>query len=380
VNTLTKERIYTVSEITKDVKLILESSLSAVWIEGEVSNFTLHSSGHMYFSLKDKKSVLRCVMFHRANEILKFEPKAGMQVVCFGSLSVYEARGDYQLIVERMEPKGVGALQIAFEQLKKKLFKEGLFDAEHKKLLPVLPKRIGVVTSPTGAAIRDIINVLSRRFANLNVILYPVMVQGSQAAGQIAQAIDDFNTFKDIDVLIVGRGGGVLEDLWAFNEEIVARAIYNSRIPVISAVGHEIDWTISDFVADLRAPTPSAAAELVVASKEEFLSGIQNIFARLNAAMQSIADILSSQLSALKNAYVLRRPLNVFLQYQQRIDELTGRLDALSPTAILSRGYSITKRSADGKVIKDSSQLKKDDEIVTRLHKGEIRSRVEAVG
>jgi exodeoxyribonuclease VII large subunit len=230
--TVTKEHIYTPSEITKDIKLVLENTFAALWVEGEISNFTFHSSGHMYFSLKDARSVLRCAMFKRTNEGLKFKPKDGMQVLCFGSIGIYEPRGEYQLIIERMEPKGVGALQIAFQQLKEKLSKEGLFDPGHKIAIPFLPQRIGIVTSPTGAAIRDILNVLSRRFANVNVILYPVMVQGEGAAGQIAQAIQDLNRISELsdgkiqepDVLIAGRGGGSLEDLWPFNEEIVARA------------------------------------------------------------------------------------------------------------------------------------------------------------
>jgi exodeoxyribonuclease VII large subunit len=405
---VTKERIYTVSELTKDVKLALEGSFGAVWVEGEISNFTYHSSGHMYLSLKDSRSVLRCAMFKRANDALKFKPKDGMQVVCFGNISVYELRGEYQLIIEKMEPKGIGALQIAFQQLKEKLSKEGLFDSAHKVPIPFLPTRIGVVTSPTGAAIRDILNVLSRRFVNVNVMLYPVLVQGEGAAGQIAQAIRDFNMVSALsdgkipepDVLIVGRGGGSLEDLWAFNEEEVARAIYDSRIPVISAVGHEIDWTISDFVADLRAATPSAAAELVVARKEELIEKIQSGRERLDAAISAFLDLACSRLSNLKDAYVLRQPLNVLTQYQQRIDELTktmcikaehymqmcnqtfkaavGRLEALSPLAILSRGYSITKRSSDEKIIKEASQVSPGDEIITRLHKGQIKSKVEA--
>ncbi len=404
---ITEKHIYKVSEITKDIKFILENTFGAIWIEGEISNFTLHSSGHMYFSLKDSNSVLRCAMFKRSNEALKFRPKDGLQAICFGRISVYELRGDYQLIVERMEPKGAGALQIAFGQLKEKLAKEGLFDPGHKVSIPLLPQRLGIVTSPTGAAIRDILNVLSRRFGNLNVLLYPVMVQGEGAAGQIAQAIDDFNNLpqlsqgklEDVDVLIVGRGGGSLEDLWAFNEELVARAIYNSRIPVISAVGHEIDWTIADFVADLRAPTPSAAAEMAVAKKAEFIESISNIFYRLNSAIKAQLDLYSSRLSGLKGAYCLRHPFNVILQYQQRIDELiksltlaashaaraaeqefkncAARLDALSPLTILSRGYSITKRLSDGQIIKDASEIKLGDEIVTKLHKGEVRSRVE---
>lgn len=401
----TKTRIYTVSEIAKDVKLILENSFHSVWIEGEISNFIFHSSGHMYFSLKDSKSVLRCAMFKRANDSLKFTPKDGMQVVCFGNISVYEPRGDYQLIAERVEPKGLGALQLAFEQLKERLQKEGLFEASHKTPIPFLPQRIGVVTSPTGAAIRDILNVLSRRFANVNIILYPVMVQGEGAAKQITKAINEFNRLKelsdnkikDVDVLIVGRGGGSLEDLWAFNEEIVARAIYNSKIPVISAVGHEIDWAISDFVADLRAPTPSAAAEMVIARKEELLASLNNAAARLTEAIENMLELLLSELNSLKDSFVLRQPLNVFMQYQQRVDELTrllsakalhyvqlsnqefktaiGRLEALSPLAILSRGYSITKK-ANNQIIKDASQVKNGDEIITKLYKGEIKSEV----
>jgi len=406
MNTSTKERIYTVSEITKDVKLILESSFGAVWVEGEISNLRQSPTGHIYFALKDQKSLLNCALFKGVQRNVKFNVENGLKILCFGRIGVYEASGQYQLYADRIEPKGLGALQLAFEQLKAKLQKEGLFDQAHKVAIPFLPVRIGVVTSPTGAAIHDILNVLSRRFANVNIILYPVMVQGEGSARQIAQAIDDFNRLKklsqgkidDVDVLIIGRGGGSIEDLWAFNEEIVARAIYNSEIPVISAVGHEIDWTIADFVADLRAPTPSAAAEMVVAKKEELLSGVRNSTVRLNTAIESMLDLLSSQLLSLKDAYVLRQPFNVLLQYQQKIDELTktisvkvlhsvemqkqefktavGRLEALSPLAILSRGYSITKILTDGNIIKDISQVKKDDEIITRLHKGEIKSKV----
>jgi len=406
MNTSTKERIYTVSEITRDVKLILESSFGAVWVEGEISNLRQSPSGHIYFALKDQKSLLNCALFKGAQRNVKFNVENGIKILCFGRIGVYEASGQYQLYADRIEPRGLGALQLAFEQLKAKLQKEGLFDQAHKIAIPFLPVRIGVVTSPTGAAIHDILNVLSRRFANVNVILYPVMVQGENAAGQIAQAIDDFNRLKelshgkieDVDVLIVGRGGGSLEDLWAFNEEIVARAIYNSKIPVISAVGHEIDWTISDFVADLRASTPSAAAEMVVARKEELLSGVRNNAVRLNTAIESMLDLLSSQLLSLKGAYVLRQPLNVLIQYQQRVDELTktlsvkvlhtvemqnqefktaiGRLEALSPLAILSRGYSITRKLNDERIIKDAGQLKKGDEIITKLHKGEVKSTV----
>jgi len=399
-----KKHIYTVSEITKDIKTVLENNFFEVCVEGEVSNFRRPSSGHIYFDLKDQKSILHCAFFKGAQHSIKFEIENGLKVLCFGRISVYEVSGHYQFYVDEVEPKGVGALQLAFEQLKLKLEKEGLFDETHKAFIPFLPSRIGIVTSPTGAAIRDILNVLSRRFVNLNVILYPVMVQGEGAAQQIAQAIDEFNKLPELsdkkidkpDVLIVGRGGGSLEDLWAFNEEIVARAIYNSEIPVISAVGHEIDWTIADFVADLRAPTPSAAAELVVARKEELVSKVDSCFSRLNSAVDAKIDLFYEQLINLKQAYVLRQPLNFLAQHQQRIDDLAkslsvkighlieinsqefknfaGRLNVLSPLGVLSRGYSITRFADNGAIIKDSSQIKKGDEIITKLHKGEIRS------
>src|SRR3989338_1025217 len=249
-----EKRIYSVSELTRYIRVIWRDSFPAIWVEGEVSNYTLHSSGHIYFSLRDANAVLKCAFFKRANEKLKFKLKDGMKVIAFGSISVYEARGDYQLIVEEVEPKGIGALQLQFQQLKEKLQKEGLFDEKYKTPVPFLPTRIGIVTSPTGAAIRDILNVTRRRFANVEIIINPVKVQGNTAKEEIAEAIRLFNRLKNIDVMIVTRGGGSLEDLWPFNEEMVARAIYDSDIPVISAVGHEIDYTISDFVADFRAP------------------------------------------------------------------------------------------------------------------------------
>lgn len=262
-----EKHVYTVSELTRDLRVIIEDSFPGVWVEGEISNFILHTSGHIYFSLKDATSVLRCAMFKRANEKLKFSLKNGMKVIVLGSVSLYEARGDYQLIIEELEPRGVGALQLQFQQLKEKLQKEGLFDERYKAPIPFLPTRIGVVTSPTGAAIRDILSIARRRFANVEIIINPVKVQGVGAKEEIAAAIRQFNELGNIDVMIVGRGGGSLEDLWPFNEEVVARAIFDSEIPVISAVGHEIDFTIADFAADFRASTPSAAAELVIPKK-----------------------------------------------------------------------------------------------------------------
>ncbi|MFA5146566.1 MAG: exodeoxyribonuclease VII large subunit [Candidatus Omnitrophota bacterium] len=396
-----EKHIYTVGEITKYIRVILEDSFPGVWIEGEISNYTFHSSGHMYFSLRDPNAVIKCAMFKRSNEKLKFKPKDGMKVIVFGSVSVYEARGDYQIIVEEIEPKGIGALQLQFQQLKERLAKEGLFDERHKVPIPFLPTRIGIVTSPTGAAIRDILNIARRRFSNVEIIINPVKVQGQDAREEISRAIRQFNELKDIniDVMIVTRGGGSLEDLWPFNEEIVARAIYDSGIPVISAVGHEIDYTISDFVADFRAPTPSAAAELVIPRKEDLTNTIVSSVTRLKNALVSKINILGEKLSTLKDSYILKQPLNLVTQYEQRIDDLrkglalrighvadmkresfnslTGKLDALSPLAILSRGYSITTRFPDDAIIKDTASLKSGDRVRTQLGKGKFISRVE---
>lgn len=401
MNEQREKHIYSVSELTKYVRVIVEDSFPGVWVEGEISNFVLHSSGHMYLTLRDAGATLKCAMFKRANEKLKFKPKDGMKVICFGSISVYEARGDYQLIIEEIEPKGIGALQLQFQQLKEKLQKEGLFSDTHKVPIPFLPTRIGVVTSPTGAAIRDILNIARRRFANIEIIINPVRVQGDGAKDEIAAAIRQFNRLKNIDVMIVARGGGSLEDLWPFNEEVVARAIYESEIPVISAVGHEVDYTISDFTADFRAPTPSAAAELVLPRKEDLANAIDTSVTRLKNALNGKIDALMHKLSTLRDSYILRQPLNLALQYEQKIDDLrkdlairidhivkmrgenfnllAGKLETLSPLAILGRGYSITTKFADGVIIKDAASLKAGDSVQTRLGKGKFRSRVEEI-
>ena len=402
MKTETREKhIYSVSELTKYLRQILENSFPAVWVEGEISNFTFHTSGHMYFSLKDAGSIIPCAMFKRSNEKLKFKPKDGMKVIAFGKISVYEPRGSYQLIIEEIEPKGIGALQLQFQQLKEKLQKEGLFDERHKVAIPKLPTRIGIVTSPTGAAIRDILNVTRRRFSNVEIIINPVRVQGEGSKDEIAAAIRQFNELKNIDVMIVGRGGGSLEDLWAFNEEAVARAIYDSEIPVISAVGHEIDFTIADFVADLRAATPSAAAELVIPKKEDLKNVIDTHAARLKNALASKLDLLAQRLATLKESYILRQPLNLVTQYEQMIDDLRkdmsirvdhivkmrgesfnnliGKLGVLSPLGILSRGYSITAKLPDGTIVKDAQALRKGDMVETKLGKGKFTSRVEEV-
>ena len=317
--------IYTVSELTANIKDLLESTFDYVWVVGEVSNLRIPFSGHAYFSLKDDKSQMRAVAFKYLLNEIKFELKNGLLFICHGRLSVYEPRGEYQVIVDYFEPKGVGALQLAFEQLKERLAKEGLFDQSHKKPIPVLPKRIGIVTSPTGAAIRDILNILERRFPNIEILIYPAKVQGEGAAKEIVEGISSLNELGNLDVIIIGRGGGSLEDLFAFNEEIVARAIFNSTIPIISAVGHEIDYTISDFVSDLRAPTPSAAAELVVKRKDELKESVRNCAHRLEKAIRQHIIAYKGQISVLEKG--LGDPKKVLDAFKLRTDDYYEKIE-----------------------------------------------------
>jgi exodeoxyribonuclease VII large subunit len=327
LNLVPERKLYTVAELSFAVKDLLETSFPDVWVTGEVSNFRAAASGHYYFTLKDTSAQLRAVCFRNQARYLKFKPQDGLSVIARGRLSVYEARGEYQLYVEYLEPAGVGALQLAFEQLKKQLASEGLFEAARKKPLPVLPHAIGVVTSPTGAALRDILRVIKRRFPNMNVFLYPATVQGSSAAAEIVEGIEYFNQHPLVDVMIVGRGGGSLEDLWPFNEEILARAMVASKIPIISAVGHETDFTISDFVADLRAPTPSAAAEVVVHRKEDFLAEVHN---RVRHMSQNIRLRLSEARGELTELSMHRTFQHLPLRVQersQRIDESLAAMD-----------------------------------------------------
>jgi exodeoxyribonuclease VII large subunit len=316
--------IYSVSRLTLEVKSLLENHFAYLWVEGEISNLRIPSSGHLYFTLKDEASQIRGVMFRLQSRQLKFAPEDGLQVIVYGRVTVYEPRGEYQIVVEHMEPKGLGSLQLAFVQLKEKLAREGLFDPAHKKPLPFLPQKIGIVTSPTGAAIQDILQIINRRFANVHILLYPVKVQGTGAAQEIARAIDGLNQIPDLDVIILGRGGGSLEDLWAFNEEAVARAIFKSRIPVISAVGHEIDFTIADFVADLRAPTPSAAAELVVRNKIELSQSLQGLKNRLGLAASGTVEDLTERLSSLTHR--LADPRKTLIDQRLHLDDLCSRL------------------------------------------------------
>lgn len=397
----TDRNIYTVSQVNRKIRVLLESEFATLWLEGEISNFKHHSSGHMYFTVKDKLSQISAVFFSRQNKSLKFKLKDGMQVLIFGRISSYEPRGQYQVYVDRIEPKGVGSLQLAFEQLKEKLSKEGLFAEDHKKLIPKYPKRVGVVTSPTGAAIRDILNVIGRRFAGTPVLINPVKVQGEGAAQEVAKAIGEMNEYGEVDVLIVGRGGGSLEDLWAFNEEVVARAIYKSKIPVISAVGHEVDWTISDLVADLRAPTPSAAAELVVQNRALLEENVLGLRTRLKQAVLSFTEQKREQIQELTESYAFKQPHVLVEQAEQRLDDLfkhfgnamdslivskkhllesaVGKLETLSPLKILSRGYSLTFKEGKRDLLRNAEKLKKGETIVTRLHQGEIVSVMEKI-
>jgi exodeoxyribonuclease VII large subunit len=328
--------ILTVSELTQEIKDILEDKFSDIWVEGEISNFRVPPSGHIYFTLKDDFSQIRAVLFKMQARNLRFLPEDGLRVICRGRVSLYEKRGDYQLILESIEPKGIGVLQLAFLQLKERLEKEGLFDPALKKPIPMIPKKIGIVTSPTGAVIQDMLHILERRFENLHILLYPVQVQGEGASSEIAEGIKYFNKFTDVDVIIVGRGGGSLEDLWAFNEEGVARAIYHSKVPIISAVGHETDYTIADFVADLRAPTPSAAAELVVRDKREVKNTLHYLEGRLEYQMVQILKDYRTDLSHLRK--IFKEPGKKIEEYFLRVDDLVNRLRLLFSWTLKRRG------------------------------------------
>ncbi|WP_456407629.1 exodeoxyribonuclease VII large subunit [Caldithrix abyssi] len=391
--------IFSVSELTHTIKKLLEENIPTIWLEGEVSNFKAHSSGHYYFTLKDEQAQISAVIWRSRVFNIDFKLEDGMHVQALGNVRVFERSGRYNFDIIHIQPAGIGRLQMEFERLKKQLAAEGLFDSKFKKPIPKFPLRVGVVTSDTGAAIKDIINVLSRRAPHVQIILRPVQVQGEGAARDIARAIKEFNEYGKVDVLIVGRGGGSLEDLWAFNEETVARAIFDSKIPVISAVGHEIDYTIADFVADLRAPTPSAAAELAVPDFNEIKQSILLYGQRLKRAVVLKIERHKQQLESIRRSYGLRRLEDILHQYAYRVDELTSqlirnyeqnvsahkrhleqinlRLLNLNPKKVLERGYSISY--INGQVLKDAAMVKSGEEIRTELFKGEILGRVTKV-
>ncbi|MCP5002725.1 MAG: exodeoxyribonuclease VII large subunit [Planctomycetes bacterium] len=391
-------KLFTVSEITRRIRRSLEYEFPYVGIVGEISNVRIPASGHVYLTLKDKGAQLQAVIFRNSASKIKFKLKDGMEVLSFGSLTVYEPRGQYQLIIDNLEPKGIGALQLAFQQLKEKLDKEGLFAHSSKKPLPFMPQKIGIITSPTGAAIKDILSIINRRFAKVEVLIFPVKVQGEGAAEEISAAITEMNALPDIDVLVVGRGGGSLEDLWAFNEEIVARSIFNSTIPVISAVGHEIDITISDLVADKRALTPSEAGELVVPRQDLLIDLIEKFRMRLLQSLTNKLKISRNDLAAILNSYVIRQPFVRFQRLQQRLDELaqrlntlaihrvnaewkkllsiSGKLEGLDPFHVLKRGYTITTSLKNNQPVTETGALKKGDRIETKFFKGRVVSEV----
>jgi exodeoxyribonuclease VII large subunit len=323
-----QRKIYSVSELSREIRGVFEEQFPDIWVSGEVSNYRPAGSGHLYFTLKDAGAQLRAVCFRNQARYLKFKPEDGLSVIARGRLSVYEARGEYQLIVEFLEPAGVGALQVAFEQLKAKLAAEGLFELARKKPLPLLPRTVGIVTSPTGAVIRDMLRVLRRRFRNVSVVLYPVRVQGEGAAAEIVQGIETLNRYPGVDVIVIARGGGSLEDLWAFNEESVARAIAASGLPVISGVGHETDFTIADFVADLRAPTPSAAAELVVHRKQDFVAELADRKRQLAQFMRLRLAEARHRLTELRLHRVFQTLATRLAERAQRVDETVAALDA----------------------------------------------------
>jgi exodeoxyribonuclease VII large subunit len=436
-------RVLTVSELTLRVRDLLEGSLPEVWVEGELSNCRIWNTGHAYFTLKDASSQVRGVIFRTAMRYLKFKPTDGLRVVARGRVSVYEPKGEYQLVCEHMEPQGLGALQLAFDQLKRRLEREGLFDAARKRPLPALPRKIGIVTSLDGAVIRDIIKVLARRYANAHLIIRPVRVQGEGAAGEIATGLRAIARVRGVDVVIVGRGGGSIEDLWAFNEEAVARAIVQSPVPVISAVGHETDVTIADFVADLRAPTPSAAAELVVNAKDDFYGRIGRLHGRLASAARGRVERTSRHLHMLdarpsvagfpgriamrgrhvadlthasahsvqasltardKQLQALRRHLDTFDLGRRlarirtvlvtadgqliaaiarrrhiavgKFEVAAGRLESLSPLAVLARGYAVCWTGDGRRIVRAASEVRPGDDVRIRLSRGEIDAKV----
>ncbi len=437
-------KIYSVSELTQQIQQLIEGKFDSVWIEGEISNFRCPISGHYYMSLKDENAQIKAVMFKGQNRNLNFVPKDGLKVIAKGRIGIYAPRGEYQLIIEYIEPLGIGALALAFEQLKRKLAALGLFDQSVKKPIPFLPQKVAVITSPTGAAIRDFLKVIRRRFANLEITIVPVRVQGEGATEEIINAIELVNNHLNVDIIVLTRGGGSIEDLWAFNKEELAFAIRKSKIPVVSAVGHEIDWTISDFAADLRAPTPSAAAEILVKEKESLVRRISDIKERLISAIKHRISQNILELNRLRTS--LKDPVRMLQERFFRVDELAlrceravclniekkkdkllslqkslyicspksiienakrdlsfykkrlvsamfqrlhektlytkrikNRLEDLSPLSVLKRGYSITLRFFDGKVITDSHEIKEGEKIKILLAKGNLIAEVLAV-
>lgn len=384
--------IYTVTELTAQIRGYISSRFRDILVEGEVSGPKLYPSGHLYFTLKDDRSMINCVMFNCLERYPEAILKAGTALICRGRVDVYEKRGQYQLIVDAIEVKGLGLMQLKTLLLKERLLKEGLFDPERKRALPMLPTRIGIVTSPVGAAIRDMLKTIFNKFENMAVLIYPVRVQGEAAAEEIAEGVDYLSKKGKVDVIIVGRGGGSMEDLLAFNEEVVARAIYNSVVPVVSAVGHEIDFTIADLVADVRAATPTAAAEMVVKDKRELKRLLTLSEERLRQALSNIIARLKSRLY--EHVIGLKERKEVFTDYRIYLDEMTGglirgftlylnerklrlanlsqRLNDLNPYTVLERGYSIVLKADTNEVVSEAAQVERGTTLMVKLHKGEL--------
>ena len=420
------DTVYSVSQVTEIIKIALEAAFPVLWVEGEISNFHRHSSGHLYFTLKDAKSQLRAVMFRFEAKKVAFDLKDGLKVLCRGRINVYEPRGEYQIVADLIEPKGKGALQLAFEQLKEKLRAEGLFDPQHKKKLPLRPRTIGIVTSPRGAALVDILRILERRYARLHILIYPAKVQGEGAAEDIVDGIDTLGRIPGIDVLIVGRGGGSIEDLWAFNEEKVARAIYRSPVPVISAVGHEVDFTIADFVADIRASTPSAAAEMVIETEKAWAEKVDGLGQRAARAFRYSLEQQAGRISALTHHRIFQSFRVRILNLEQHVDDLETRawkilraekqsiaeskasvvlagerirnrmeeklrtlesrwetlsagLNGQSPLNILKKGYTLCWRQKDFRLVRKPGEVAAGEGIVVSFARGELACEVRSV-
>lgn len=401
LNGFSRKKIFSISDLNAKISLVLEGEFEELAVEGEISNFTKAASGHMYFTLKDSSSQIRCVMFRGSARFLRFLPESGMKVTARARLSVYSPRGEYQLNVSSLEPAGVGALQLAFEKLKNKLEAEGLFAPDRKKALPFLPHKIGVVTSPTGAAIKDILSVLKRRYPNVQVLIYPTLVQGNEAPEGIIKGVDKLDYLGTLDVILVTRGGGSIEDLWAFNDEGVARAIARCETPVVSAVGHEIDFTIADFVADLRAPTPSAAAEIVVGKKDDLVATVNSLEQRVAAAMTGRIKQARAMLQATSPGRMLatiKGRIDFNLQKLDEMDlrltkaldlniekgrgklgQLTASLQALSPLKALGRGYSIVSKENDENPLTKVGEITAGECLDVRLSDGNVRCQVDKI-
>jgi exodeoxyribonuclease VII large subunit len=395
--------IFTVSQLNRVVRDLLEAGLPALWLEGEISNFTHHRNGHMYFTLKDEAAEIAAVMFADRNALLRFTPADGQKVIVFGQITLYERRGRYQITIDEMRPAGIGKLQLEFEKLKERLHAEGLFDARFKQPIPRFPERIGIVTSPEGAALRDILKILKERYPVVEVVLFPAKVQGEGASSEIAAAIRSANRYalkiEPIDTLIVTRGGGSLEDLWAFNEEPVARAIFESAIPIISAVGHEVDITIADLVADARAPTPTAAAQMAVPDRRELIESARSAQTELEQLICGRIDKYLVRIEMVRRSRGLHRPIQLLREHQQSLDHASElvlrtmkqrltrswerwqrfveRLESLNPASVLRRGFSVVESEA-GQIVRSAAQVCVGERVKIRLHQGRLLSRIEA--